>query len=157
REQTRGETKEVELKPKAEVFVVPFGPDQALQWDFSLAPSIPLELILETGANEASADLTGLLVERLKLSSGASSTHIILPAAAGYTEVKVDSGVTSVRLTVPAEVAGRIRYAGGLSNLQIDKQRFIQNGNNYESADYSTAANKVDISIDTGMASIVID
>ncbi len=156
-EHFNGEIKEVVIKPRLEGMVVPWGPDQALNWNFSLAPNIPLELNLETGANEAYADLTGLQVEKLKLSTGASSTHIILPAAAGYTQVRVESGVTSVHLTIPSQVAGRIQYSGGLSSIQIDKLRFIQNGNTYESADYTTAANKVDISIDTGIASIIID
>lgn len=156
-ERRNGDIKDVELKPQLEGFVVPWGPDHAFNWDIDLAPNIPLELNLETGANDVIADLTGLKVEILKLSSGASSNQITLPAEAGYTHVKVDSGVTSVRLTIPTLVAGRIQYSGGLSSLQIDKQRFLQHDNVYESVDYSTAANKVDISIDTGIASIIID
>lgn len=156
-EHFNGEIKELVMKPKLEGMVFPWTSNQALNWDFSLAPNILLELNLETGANEAFADLAGLQVEKIKLSTGASSTHIVLPAAAGYTQVRVESGVTSVHLTVPTQVAGRIQYSGGLSSIQIDKSRFIQNGNTYESADYNTAANKVDISIDTGIASILID
>jgi len=152
-----GDIKDVTIKPRMDVFVFPWGPDQALHWDFSLAQNIPIDLNLETGANDAYIDLTSLQIESLKLSSGASSTQVNLPEAAGYTTVKVDSGVTSVRLTIPAQVAGRIHYSGGLSSIQIDKQRFLQSGNLYESADYSTAANKVDITIDTGIASVIID
>lgn len=152
-----GDVRDVVIKLRLEGFVVPWGPDQALHWDFSLAPNVPLELSLETGANEAIADLTGLQIERLRLNSGASSTQIVLPEKAGYTQVSVDTGVNSVRLTIPPQVAGRISYSGGLSCIQIDKQRFLQNGNLYESADYSSAANKVDIKIDTGIASIIIE
>lgn len=152
-----GDIKEVVLKPRMDGFIFPWGPDQALQWDFSLAPDIPIELNLETGANDAYIDLTNLQVEKLKLSTGASSTQVNLPEAAGYTQVNVESGVTSVRLTIPPQVAGRINYSGGLSSIQIDQQRFPQNGHIYESLDYNTAANKVDIHIDTGIASIIID
>lgn len=156
-ERMNGDIKELTLKPRLDVFVFPWGPDQALHWDLSMSPNIPLDLNLETGANDAYIDLTSLRVEKLKLSSGASSTQVHLPEAAGYTAVKVDSGVNSIRLTIPPQVAGRILYSGGLSSIQIDKQRFLQNGNIYESADYNTAANKVDITIDTGIASIIID
>ena len=157
KENFNGEIKEVALKPRLQGIVFPWGPDQAFNWNLSLAPNVPLELNLETGANEAYVDLTGLLVEKLKLSTGASSTHIVLPAAAGYTQVRVESGVTAVHLTIPTQVAGRIQYSGGLSSIQIDKSRFIHTGNTYESADYNTAANKVEISIETGIASISID
>jgi hypothetical protein len=152
-----GEIKEVTMKPRIEGLIFPWGPDQALHWDFSLAPNIPLELKLETGANDAYADLTSLLVERLSLKSGASSTHILLPANAGQTWVNIETGVTSVHLTIPPQVAGRIHYSGGLSSIQIDSGRFPKSGNSYQSPDFDTASNKVDIKIDTGIGSVIID
>jgi len=152
-----GEVKEVTMKPRIDGLVFPWGPDQALNWDFRLAPNIPLELKLETGANDAFADLTSLLVERLSLKSGASSTHIMLPANAGDTRVNIETGVTSVRLTIPPHVAGRIHYSGGLSSIQIDSGRFPKSGNSYQSPDFDTASNKVEIKIDTGMGSVIID
>jgi predicted membrane protein len=79
-----------------------------------------------------------------------------LPIQAGYTRVEVESGAASVTLRVPEDVAARIKASGGLSEISVDQNRFPRTGNGYQSADYDTAANKVDILIETGVGSVKV-
>ncbi|HEX7974301.1 MAG TPA: DUF5668 domain-containing protein [Anaerolineales bacterium] len=137
-------------------FPFDWGPGESLDWSFQLARDLPMTLDLETGANESRLDLSDLLVTGLSLKSGASSTDLNLPAHAGLTQVRVETGAAAVRILVPDGVSARIRARGGLSSINIDSRRFPPLGDLYESPDFMTAANKVDLDIETGVGSIDI-
>ena len=132
----------------------PFMGYEGLEWNFGLSPEIPLQLRLYTGASESRLDLERLKVSYLRIETGASSTTATLPAQAGSTQVEVKSGAASVNLRVPNGVAARIRVESGLSGSHIDTNRFPNMGGFYESPDYATAANKMDISMETGVGSV---
>jgi hypothetical protein len=40
--------------------------------------------------------------------------------------------------------------------MNVDRSRFPQNGNIYQSPDYATAANRLDIQVETGVGSVDI-
>jgi hypothetical protein len=128
----------------------------ALDWDFNLNPSLPLVLRLETGASESRLSLTDLQVRELHLKTGASSTTIDLPANAGFTRVRVESGAASVRLRVPQSVAAVIQVRSALAGIHVDASRFRRAGGGYSSADYETAKNKIEIDVETGVGSVEI-
>lgn len=126
-------------------------------WRVLISPDVDLRLTLETGASENILDLSRLRVSDLKIQSGASSTEVSLPANAGNTRVKVESGAASVTLRVPPGVAARIKGEAFLSGFEIDAARFPRvDGQHYESPDYATAANRVDISAEMGVGSVKV-
>lgn len=127
-----------------------------LEWKVGVNPSLPVKLHFHTGASESYFDLSGLKVSDFVLETGASSSTIILPANAGFTKAKVESGAASIKITVPQGVAANIQVKSGLSGINVDTTRFVKNGDNYRSADYDTAANKVDLEVETGAASVEI-
>lgn len=128
-----------------------------LEWDVQLNNTVPLELEFETGASRSVLDLSGLLVADLKLETGASDTEVTLPAAAGMTRVKIESGAARVHVQVPGGVAASIRSESGLARVDIDRTRFVQIGDNrYESPDYATATNRADIRIETGVGTVIV-
>lgn len=151
-----GDRLDLELQVPSQAFPFMWGSSTGMDWSLGLNREVALSLILDTGANDARIDLAELLVKEFVLSSGASSTRVTLPAAAGYTRVEVKSGVASVYLHVPEGVAARIRTQGGLASIQVDSRRFPQSGSYYQSPDYETAAHRVDISAETGVGSIEI-
>ena len=142
----------VELKLEGE----PAFLDEGMDWDLRLTDAIPLRLDLDTGASELTCDLGSLKVVELKLDSGASSSRITLPAKAGYTLVDIDTGAASVELTVPEGVAASIKIDAALMKKEIDETRFPYNGDRYVSAGYDSAENKVEIKIDSAVGSIRI-
>jgi hypothetical protein len=131
-----------------------WSPGRSLDWSVSLNDTIPLSLELQTGANDARVDLTDLQVTELQLQTGASSTRITLPAVAGYTKAALHSGAASVSVRVPSGVAARIRARSGIAEVRVDRNRFPQVGDVYQSEDYDKAGNKVDIEIETGVGSV---
>jgi hypothetical protein len=134
------------------------GKFDSLDWDLVLSPQVTLDLELETGASESRIVLTDLRVRDVRLRTGASATSIDLPANAGLTRLWVDSGAASVKVRVPGGVAARIRLRAALAGTRVDAVRFPRRGGEqvYESADFETAANRVEIDVDTGVGSIEI-
>lgn len=127
---------------------------QGLGWSFRLSGEIPLSLAFETGASETRLDLSELRVTDLRLETGASSVNVTLPASAGHTRVRVQAGAASVSLRVPPDVAARMRFEGALASVTVDQDRFPRTERIYQSPDYDTAQNKVDIEVEAGIGSI---
>lgn len=144
----------IEARPS---FFPPFtGGWSGLEWNMELNRDIPLTLQLETGASQSELDLRDLRVTDLKVSTGASKTDITLPANAGETTVKVELGAASLDMIVPDGVAARIRSEHGVAAVEVDTARFPYSNGIYESADYSSAPNKVDIMIEAGAGKVAV-
>lgn len=126
----------------------------AFDWSFRLNNGLPLALELRTGASDMRLDLTDVRVTDLRLDTGASSTDLTLPAQAGYTRVDIQAGAASVNVRVPPGVAVRIHAVGGASSMDVDQARFPREGGVYQSADYDTAANKVEMHVRMGAGSL---
>jgi hypothetical protein len=133
------------------------GATNGLNWNVKLTNEIPLQLHFHTGACEARFNLSDLKVTDLVIETGASSTEVDLPSNAGFTRVVVKSGAAEVKLHVPQGVAASIHESSGLSGIKVDTSRFLQNGHDYESADYATATHKIEISYEGGVGSVEIN
>lgn len=133
-----------------------WGTQSSRDWSFGLNSQIPLTLELETGAGESRLDLSDLQITELRIQTGASSTDLLLPAHAGQTRARIELGVASATVRVPPNVAARIHAEGGLASIDVDRQRFPRSGRTYASPDYETAANKINLDVQTGVGSIRI-
>jgi len=129
---------------------------QGLEWNVNLNRDVPLTLRLETGASQSELDLRELRVTDLRVNTGASKTDIVLPANAGKTDVRVELGAASLDMVVPQNVAARIRSEHGAASIEIDTARFPYSNGIYESPDYPSAQNKIDIMIQAGAGRVVV-
>lgn len=143
---------DLELTPDIE-YVFPFV-DRRLDWTVGLAPDIPLDLRFETGASRSVLDLRGLLVRNVELQTGASETRLIVPDAAGATTIKAEAGAASLTIEIPTGVAARIRTRMALGSSQVDESRFPRTTDGYESADFATATNRVELDLQGGVGSL---
>ncbi|HEX7471983.1 MAG TPA: hypothetical protein VF323_02795 [Candidatus Limnocylindrales bacterium] len=130
--------------------------DHGSRWDVGLTAEVPLDLRLDTGANRATLDLRDLRLRTLELHTGASETRVLLPRAAGATSVRTESGAASLTLEVPLGVAARIRSRMALGSSHIDQARFLRVADGYESPDYATSPNRVDIDVSGGVGSVSV-
>jgi hypothetical protein len=132
-------------------------PGESLDWDIHFNREIPLNLKIDSGASASTLDLTDLKVVDLDIDTGASSTDVILPSAAGITRVDIDSGAASLHLHIPTGVAARIKVKSGIASVNVDMNRFPRiDGGFYQSPDFAASANRADITIDTGVGSVDI-
>jgi hypothetical protein len=130
-------------------------PDGRSAWSVGLAPDVPLDLRFETGAARARLDLSALRVRTLDLHTGASDTTIRVPRS-GSSTVRADSGAAALTVEVPEGVAARIRTRMALGSTHVDETRFPHSAEGFESADFATAANRVDLDLRGGVGSIRI-
>jgi hypothetical protein len=151
-----GDKLEVRMKPARDFMDIPFfGSHAQLDWDVALNAEIPIALTLSLGANKSVLDLHDLNITDLKLETGASDTRLTLPAR-GRVRADLDLGAASLEVAIPGSLSARIRASLGAADMQIDESRFPRNGSYYQSPDYDSAADSVDITIDAGAASIKI-
>ncbi len=125
------------------------------QWDVALSPQIPLALRVNGGVGHGSFDLAALKVTSLSIDAGVGNVDVTAPKT-GNTSVQINGGVGSVTITIPDGVAASIRVNGGLGGTRVNEARFPKFGDVYQSADYASAANKIDIIVDGGIGSINI-
>ena len=129
------------------------GANPSLRWDVNLSPRLLLDLNLTTGASTCLLDLSELRVGKLDLRAGASRIEAIMPRAAGQTDASISAGAADIVITIPEGVAARVKHTG-ISALDINEQRFPKVGDYYVSPNYNTAANRVNIDLNTGAASV---
>jgi hypothetical protein len=132
-------------------------PGESLDWDIHFNRDIPLSLKIDSGASSSILDLSDLKVVDLDIDTGASSTELTLPANAGNTHVDIDTGASSFKVSIPSGVAASIRVKSGIASVNVNPRFPRLDRGFYQSADYSTAVNRVDMTIDTGVGSIEVN
>jgi len=135
---------------------VPFAGWSEDQWKLGLSNKVPMIIRVNSGASKVYADLMDNKVESIDLNTGASDVVMQLPKAAGFTKVMVKGGAANIKLSVPKGVAARVRSTGALSSLNIDENRFPSSKGWFMSPDFSSAKNRVDIEISTGVSNVTI-
>ncbi len=157
-QRTAGDMLDAELRVPTQGWMWwgPWGPWNTLDWDVRLNENVPISLNFNTGAGESRLDLSNLRVTDLVLKTGASATTLTMPANAGMTRADIETGAAALNVQVPSGVAARIRVRSGLAGISVDSQRFPRQGDLYLSPDYETAANKLDMDIQTGVGSVDI-
>lgn len=129
---------------------------RGLHWDVRLNENVPVALTVESGASSGRLDLAAVPVTDLTIKTGASATNVVLPAHAGYTRVRVNSGAASVDLTIPEGVSARIRGMVGVGSLSVDQRRFPRHNGIYESPDFASAENRVEVDVESGVGSVSV-
>lgn len=127
----------------------------AFNWDLGLNPDLPTKLEIGTGASEVDIDLADLTITTFKLGFGGAQANVVMPRL-GRTEAKIETGASSLTVTIPEGVAARIKEEG-FGGFTVDRVRFprVKDGV-FESPDYDTAVNRVELTVEYGMASISI-
>jgi hypothetical protein len=123
--------------------------------ELRLTPAVPIDLRIESGAAELTLDLERLRIPSLAIETGASQSRIVLPAQ-GETTARIEGGAAGFDITVPPNVAARIVVEEGPNRVQVDEQRFPRRGNEYRSANFDSATDRVTLRIDVGAARVVV-
>jgi len=153
-----GEETDIELKMPSQAFAPWdwFNLREGLAWDVQLNPTIPLKLSVDTGASSSHLNLTKLNVQRLDIHTGASSVEVTMPAHAGRTTARVESGVASVDIRVPDGVAARISGNVGMGELKVDQSRFPRHNGTYETPNFDTATDRIELDVQGGVGAVSV-
>jgi hypothetical protein len=124
------------------------------EWIIGLTPAIPLAVDVEMGAGSTDLDLTGLQIDHLEVNLGVGEINVTLPASGDFAG-KIEGGVGVVRVYVPEGSALRIQHDSGLSIFDRPDS-YLKSEDSYQSPNYATAANKIDLELAVGVGVVVV-
>ncbi len=123
----------------------------------SLGDKLVWSIAVSTGASDSKLDMSSLSVSDVSIDMGAGSAELTLGNKAAMTTVSIDGGASDIRIIVPKETGIDVETDSGLSSNNFDSVNLSPIGEGkYVSDGYSTAANKIKISISTGMSNITL-
>jgi hypothetical protein len=115
------------------------------------------DMEMDFGAGSADFDLRRYALRNLDIEAGAASLDLRLGDKAAQTDVKISSGMASVKIRVPKGAGVKLITDGGLNATDIDSE-FERNGNNtYLSPNFGSATKKITIHFDGGLSHFEID
>lgn len=150
-------TVNVSLNEPSQPFV--FGPNSpGSRVDLTLSDTVLWDATIETGASSMDADFSDIRIRTLLVKTGVSSVTIRLgevPEGVATSTLRVQSGVSSVKILVPAGAAARVEASDGLSSTEVDGE-FTRNGNMWTTPEYGSDSGAWHIRTETGVGSVSI-
>ncbi len=114
------------------------------------------DIQLKMGAGKADFDLTNYKVRNLELQGGAAGFDIKLGDKQAESNLNIETGVAEVKINIPQGSGCRIKANTGLSIKDFDGFNKI-NGNLYETENFKTAKNKINITIKSGLSDFEVN
>lgn len=154
-----GERLELSLASRIDGFLFPrrWGPGGAYDWTLALSEVVPLDLTVETGAGRSQLDLSAVRLSRLRLTTGASETSLILPARpVGTCPIRIEGGVASISVRLPESVEAFLSQASGLTDTHIDRRPFLRVPGGYQTAGYAGASDRLEIKVSMGLGAFTL-
>jgi hypothetical protein len=142
-----------------------FHPADAGDVQIRLASDVPTSITINVAAGEFDVDLSDVRVSSATVNVGASSMRFVLPKPTGDVAIRMSGGASTITLVVPDGVETRISTTGGLLSLRSDNTRLgsgggtggcVACGSSVETSAYSTAHDRVSVTISAGASSIVV-
>ena len=137
-----------------EVFPTPYIFGRTPDWDLQLGAGAPLEVSIDSGVGRAVVDLRGLQLDTLNVDLGVGQVSVWLPGE-GEMSVDIGMGVGQTIIRVPRGLGVRVSTDRGLVGLDIPGD-FSGSEAGYTSPGYSSAADRVEITVSQGIGMISI-
>lgn len=145
-----------QLKLDTEGNVVFMG-NSSERWNIHVAQGMPVTLKVDAGVGGSKLDLNALNVTDLDLNTGVGGTEVVLPSGAGTVNARIKGGIGGLTVLIPVGVPARIRSHSGIGGASINQARFPSVGQDvFESSDYASATNRIDLTVDAGIGGITI-
>lgn len=148
-------------------------------WQIHLNPAVSADIDARSGGGNLKLDLAGLLVTHAAADTGGGNIDLVLPdgsaslratARTGAGNVTVElgrdmkgsstltahSGAGNVDVRVPAGLAALIHATSGMGKIIVDPCFSQVDKNTYQSPDYDSAANKVELTLTSGAGNVVV-
>ena len=149
-------------------------------WQVHLNPTVLSDITAHSGGGNVRLDLAGMAITQVSADSGGGNMDVVLPdgtanlrvlartgggnvnveigtGATGSNTINATSGAGNVVISVPSGIAARIHASTGLGKVIVDS-RFSQiDKNTYQSPDYDSAPDKVEITAKSGAGNVSVN
>jgi len=129
----------------------------ATEWQIHLNPRVQSDITAHSGGGNVKLDLAGMAVTRVAADTGGGNMDVVLPEDAANLSVTAKSGAGNVVVHVPSGIAARIHASTGLGKVIVDPRFSKTDKNTYQSSDFDSAANKVEITVKSGAGNVEVN
>ncbi len=152
----------------------------ATEWQIHLNPTVSSDITAHSDGGNVKLNLAGMAVARVSADTGGGNMDVVLPdnaaglsvtakTGAGNVTVEIGSGTTgssivnahsgagNVVVRIPSGVAARIHATSGLGKAIVDPRFSKIDGSTYQSPDYDGAADKVEITLNSGAGNVSVN
>lgn len=147
----------LQLKPEGSVVAKSWKGGEALHAGVvKLNPALVWDLTLNLGAAKMDLDLRQLVIETLSLKAGAASVRMYLGVPRQQLHCRIETGVSTVRISVPESVGCEIRWDGGLSSKRFDGFKKVDD-RLYRTENFATTPQRIVLTAKPGLSTLRID
>ena len=152
----------------------------ATEWQIHLNPTVSSDITAHSGGGNVRLDLAGMTVTHVSADTRGGNVNVVLPdnaanlnvnATSGAGDVTVEfggnltgsstviakSGAGNVLVNLPSGIAARIHVTSGLGKVIVDSQFNKIDNKTYQSPDYDSAANKIEITLNSGACNATVN
>lgn len=152
----------------------------ATEWQIHLNPAVSSNIAAHSNGGNVKLDLAGMAVTRVSADTEGGNVDVVLPenaaglnvlakSGAGNVTVKVgndttgsntvnaNSGTGDVVVHIPSGMAARIHATTRLGKVIIDPRFGKISDDTYQSSDFDSAANKIDITLDSNAGNVSVN
>ena len=151
---TNNGVQQININTKGED-VGPFLDTHTNDLQINLSDNIPMSLTIDSGASILDLDLSTIQMNNLRVNSGASKLNLVLGNRVALANAEINAGASMIDIILPKDLGVRLNVKSDLSSKDFPEFRPIDK-NTYESNNYATAQNKIEISIDAGVSEISV-
>jgi hypothetical protein len=128
-----------------------------IEWQIHLNPTVSSDITAHSGGGNIKLDLADMAITHVSADTGGGNVDVILPDSASTMNVEASTGAGNVVVLVPSGVAAKIHATTGLGKAIVDS-RFSQiDGDTYQSPDYDSAANNIEIIVSSGVGNVEVN
>ena len=129
----------------------------ATEWQIHLNPKVQSDITAHSGGGNVKLNLAGMAVTRVAADTGGGNMDVALPEDAANLSVTAKSGAGNVVVRVPSGIAARIHASTGLGKVIVDSRFSKTDKDTYQSSDFDSAANKVEITAKSGAGNVSVN
>jgi hypothetical protein len=133
-----------------------FGNNYKNNIDIALNPKLIWDMNFDVGAASMDFDLSEFKIKDIDVDMGAASIDIKLSSLNPETHLSIEAGASDINVFVPKESGCKIATDGALSSRHFDDFEKIDS-DHFETANFSEAANKIYIEVESGVSSISVN
>jgi hypothetical protein len=152
----------------------------ATEWQIHLNPSVPSDITAHSDGGNVKLNLASMAVTRVSADTGGGNMDVVLPDNAanlsvtaktgggnvtveigggitGSNTINANSGAGNVVVRLPSGIAARIHATSGPGKVIVDSQFGKIDGNTYQSPGYDGAADKAEITLNSGAGNVSVN
>jgi len=129
------------------------GRDYINDWEMLLSSDLPWSIFLKAGAVEGNLNLYDVPLEELSIELGAGALELELGDNGRRTDVKINSGASSVIVKVPEDTGVSVRLKGALTDTNLEELKWPLINDRYLSPGYEQAASRLDLNLEMAVGS----